>query len=76
MTNIPPGFTDLTLRAMAKPEEIDIKNYEIIPFKGKLKKLTGREHTPFKMIHVLYDKRKSQFRSFTLRKNKKFISMT
>ena len=71
MTNIPPGFTDLTLRAMAKPEEIDIKNYEIIPFKGKLKKLTGREHTPFKMIHVLYDKRKITIQVFYLKEEQK-----
>lgn len=71
MTNIPPGFTDLTLRAMAKPEEIDIKNYEIIPFKGKLKKLTGREHTPFKMIHVIYDKRKITIQVFYLKEEQK-----
>ena len=35
MTNIKPGFTELTLRAMAKPEDIDIRDYMVIPFKGK-----------------------------------------
>ena len=39
MTNIKPGFTELTLRAMAKPEDIDIRDYMVIPFKGKLKML-------------------------------------
>lgn len=75
MTNIKPGFTELTLRAMAKPEDIDIRDYMVIPFKGKLKMLTGVKHTPFKMIHIVHDKRKISIQVFFLKdKRKAYIS--
>ena len=71
MTNISPSFTELSLRAMVKPEEIDIRKYEVIPFKGKLKLLTGLKHTPFKMIHFPNDKRKIAIQVFYLKEEQK-----
>lgn len=58
MKGTPMVSSDLMLRAMVAPEEIDIRDYQVIPFKGRLKQLTGMTHTPFKMIHLHQDNRK------------------
>ena len=58
MKSTPMAFSDSKLGAMVAPEEIDIRDYQVIPFKGRLKQLTGMTHTPFKMIHLHQDNRK------------------
>ena len=71
MKSTPMAFSDSKSGAMVAPEEIDIRDYQVIPFKGRLKQLTGMKHTPFKMIHVLYDKRKITIQVFYLKKEQK-----
>ena len=42
-----PELSELMIRAMKPPEEVDISRFQLIPFTGKLSKLTGIKHIPY-----------------------------
>lgn len=71
MKSTPKGFTDLMMRSMVVPEEVDIRNYQVISFKGKLKKLTGTKNTPYKMISLPCNSRVITIQVFFIKEERK-----
>ncbi len=66
-----PELSELMIRAMKPPEEVNIRRFELIPFTGKLSKLTGMKHMPFKTISIKDGNKQKKIQVFFNRTNKK-----
>lgn len=57
-------YRELLKRAMVAPTRIDIRGFKLIPFSGKLSRLTAKKHMPSKMIHIKVGKKEKRIQVF------------